>query len=255
MLDRGGSFPREIGKGGIRLTATPPETARDKLIVALDVPGAAEALELNRRLGDEVRWVKVGLELFTAAGPGVVEALRASGRRIFLDLKLHDIPNTVAGAVRSASRLGVDLVTLHAEGGPAMMRAAAAERGPQGSPRLLAVTVLTSLDGSEYPEVYRAGVQDRVRAFARAAHEAGMDGVVASPQELGALAEVLPAGFLRVIPGIRPVGSAADDQARVATPGAALRAGATHLVVGRPITRALDPAAAARAVLQEIAGT
>jgi orotidine-5'-phosphate decarboxylase len=183
----------------------------------------------------------------------VVEALRDSGRRIFLDLKLHDIPNTVAGAVRSASRLGVDLLTVHAEGGPAMMRAAVAERGPQGSPRLLAVTVLTSLDGSEYPEVYRAGVEDRVRAFARAARESGMDGVVASPQELPTLAEELPAGFLRVIPGIRPAGSAALDQARVATPEAALRAGATHLVVGRPITRAPDPGAAVRAILQEIA--
>jgi orotidine-5'-phosphate decarboxylase len=116
------------------------------------------------------------------------------------------------------------------------------------------VTVLTSLDGSEYPDVYRVGVEDRVRAFARAARESGMDGVVASPQELSTLAEELPAGFLRVIPGIRPAGSAAGDQARVATPEAALRAGATHLVVGRPITRAPDPGAAVQAILQEIAG-
>ena len=232
-----------------------PSNPRERLIVALDLPNAHEAVQLATRFGDEVLWVKVGLELFTAAGPSVVAELRRRGRRVFLDLKLHDIPNTVAGAVRSASRLGVDLLTLHAEGGPAMMRAAAEARGASGSPRLLAVTVLTSLDGSEYPGIYRAPVEERVCAFAQAALAAGVDGVVASPRELGALAEVVPPGFLRVIPGIRPAGASLDDQARTATPASALRAGATHLVVGRPITRADDPSAAARAILGEIAAS
>jgi orotidine-5'-phosphate decarboxylase len=197
--------------------------------------------------------VKIGLELFTAEGPPVVTALRERGRRVFLDLKLHDIPNTVAGAVKSASRLGVDLLTLHAEGGPAMMRAAVAARA-NTRVSLLAVTVLTSLDGNEYPGMYRSAIEDRVLTFAEAAVETGMDGIVASPRELAKLVSFVPSDFARVIPGIRPAGSSTDDQARVATPRAALIAGATHLVVGRPITQASDPAAAARSILEEMAG-
>jgi len=229
------------------------DDARQRLIVAFDVPDLSSALELDRRLGNEVGWVKIGLELFTAEGPPVVTALRERGRRVFLDLKLHDIPNTVAGAVKSASRLGVDLLTLHAEGGPAMMRAAVAARA-NTRVSLLAVTVLTSLDGNEYPGMYRSAIEDRVLTFAEAAVETGMDGIVASPRELAKLVSFVPSDFARVIPGIRPAGSSTDDQARVATPRAALIAGATHLVVGRPITQASDPAAAARSILEEMAG-
>ena len=229
------------------------EDARQKLIVAYDVPDLSSALELDRRLGNEIGWVKIGLELFTAEGPPVVTALRERGRRVFLDLKLHDIPNTVAGAVKSASRLGVDLLTLHAEGGPDMMRAAVAARA-NTRVNLLAVTVLTSLDGTEYPAVYRSSVEERVLTFAEAAVEAGMDGIVASPRELAKLASFVPSDFARVIPGIRPAGASTDDQARVATPRAALIAGATHLVIGRPITQAEDPAQAARKILEEMGG-
>jgi len=231
-------------------------TARERLIVAYDVPGFEAALELDRRLEDATLWAKVGLQLFTAAGPGVVEELKTRGRRVFLDLKLHDIPNTVAGGVAAAAAHGVDLLTLHAEGGPAMMQAAAAARDEAGTAlRLLAVTVLTSLDGSEYPQVYRPGpVFDRVLAFARAAAEAGVDGVVCSPLELEDLVPAIPETFLRVTPGIRPTGEALGDQARASSPATALAAGATHLVVGRPISRAADPAAAARAILGEMGG-
>ena len=229
--------------------------ARDRMIVALDVPTAAAALALADRLGDAVLWYKVGLELFTAEGPDVVRALTGRGNRVFLDLKLHDIPNTVAGAVRSVSGLGADFLTVHAEGGPAMLRAAVSARNeaPNSALKLLGVTVLTSLDGTEYPEVYRsADARSRVEVFARAAREAGMDGVVASALELEALAAALPGEFLKVIPGIRPAGTGAGDQARTATPAAALRAGASHLVVGRAITAAPDPPAAAREVLREM---
>jgi orotidine-5'-phosphate decarboxylase len=229
------------------------DDARQKLIVAYDVPDLSSALDLDRRLGNEIGWVKIGLELFTAEGPPVVTALRERGRRVFLDLKLHDIPNTVAGAVKSASRLGVDLLTLHAEGGPAMMRAAVEARADTRV-NLLAVTVLTSLDGSEYPSVYGSGIEDRVLAFAEAAVEAGMDGIVASPRELPKIVSFVPSDFARVIPGIRPAGASTDDQARVATPRAALMAGATHLVIGRPITQAKDPAQAARKILEEMGG-
>jgi orotidine-5'-phosphate decarboxylase len=229
------------------------ETASEKVIVALDVATAEEAQALDRRLGESVRWVKVGLQLFTAVGPAVLAPLRERGRRIFLDLKLHDIPQTVAGAVRSASAHGVQLLTLHAEGGPEMMRRAVEARDAAGGAlELLAVTVLTSLDGTEYPDVYRSRQpRERVLAFAHAAHRAGVDGVVCSPLELETLA-ALPTGFLRVTPGIRPGGGSSDDQARVATPGSAIRAGATHLVIGRPITRAPDPRAAFLSVLEEM---
>lgn len=230
------------------------DTAREKLIVALDFSEAESALALDQRLGDVVRWVKVGLELFSAAGPRVVRALRDRDRQVFLDLKLHDIPNTVVGAVRAAADHGAGLLTLHAEGGPAMMEAACQARDASGSGlRLLAVTVLTSLDGTEYPTVYRSGeVKNRVAAFARAAHEAGVDGVVCSPLELESLAGVVPDEFLKVTPGIRPGGTPTEDQSRVATPAAAMKAGASHLVIGRPITRAHDPSQAVRDILESL---
>src|SRR5262245_16322306 len=237
-------------KGGNRMNL---DDARQRLIVAYDVPNLSSALELDRRLGEDRGWVKIGLELFIAEGPRVVIAFRERGRRVFLDLKLHDIPNTVAGAVKSASRLGVDLLTVHAEGGPAMMRAAAEARA-NTRVNLLAVTVLTSLDGSEYPGLYGTDIEGRVLTLAEAAVEAGMDGIVASPRELPKLVPFVPSDFSRVIPGIRPADASTQDQARVATPRAALMAGATHLVVGRPITQAPDPAKAARMILEEMAG-
>jgi orotidine-5'-phosphate decarboxylase len=238
-----------------RTGSDPRAAVREKLIVALDVPGREEALALDDALGADLRWVKVGLELFTAAGPQIVGDLRERGRQVFLDLKLHDIPNTVAGAVRAAARHGADLLTLHAPGGEAMMEAAVTVRNQtRSSLRLLAVTVLTSLDGSEFPEVHRSpDPGERVRIFAAAAARVGMDGVVCSPRELAILPPDLPQGFLRVTPGIRPAGASAQDQARVATPAASLAAGATHLVVGRAITGAPDPAAALVAVLAEMA--
>jgi len=223
----------------------------ERIILALDRPDRASAFELVDRMPDLV-WVKVGLELFTAEGPAVVRELKRRGKRVFLDLKLHDIPNTVAGAVRSATALGADLLTLHAEGGPAMMRAAVEARGETG-PRLLAVTVLTSLSGEEYPEIYRTtDVAERVRVFAREAESAGVHGVVCSPRELQVVGETVGSGFLRVTPGIRPIGGGLQDQARVATPGAALEAGATHLVIGRAVTAAEDPAAALAAIAAEM---
>lgn len=229
---------------------------RDRIILALDTPDTASALALIDAAGDDLRWAKVGLELFTAEGPPVVRAVRERGKRVFLDLKLHDIPNTVAGAVRSASALGAELLTLHAEGGPAMMRAAAEARDAVRGPKLLAVTVLTSLTGAEYPEVYAdADVGRRVTAFARAAEAAGVDGVVCSPRELDVLRTAVRAGFLRVTPGIRPAGVDAQDQARIATPEAALAAGASHLVIGRAISGAQDPKAALAAIVASLGGT
>lgn len=233
---------------------TTPGDARERLIVAMDLSRADDALRFDAALGEDIRWVKVGLELFTGAGPSVTTSFRDRGRRVFLDLKLHDIPNTVAGAVRAAAGHGVDLLTLHAEGGPEMMEAARRARDETGAPlRLLAITVLTSLDGSEYPDVYRSpDPRERVKAFTRRAVEAGMDGVVCSSLELEAVTRMVPEGFLRITPGIRPAGAGTDDQARIGTPLAALRAGATHLVVGRAITRSEDPHQAVQEVLDEM---
>lgn len=238
------------------MTASAIDLARDRLIVAVDVASREQAKDLRDRLGDEVLWYKLGLELFTAEGPAVVDDFKRAGKRVFLDLKLHDIPNQVAGAVRSACRLGADMLTIHASGGPAMLRSAVEARddiAPDGL-KLLGVTVLTSLDGTEFPDVYRSGdVRSRVRAFADAACHAGVDGAVASTHELDILCAITPHDFLKVIPGIRIAGGASHDQARVATPAAALRGGATHLVVGRAITGAVDPSRGARTVLEEMA--
>ena len=228
---------------------------KDRLIVAYDFPDTETALAFDGQMGDAILWVKVGLELFIAEGPPMIRELTRRGRRVFLDLKLHDIPRTAAGAVHSASKHGAKLLTLHAEGGPQMMRAAVEARDAAGADtQIVGVTVLTSLDGSEYPEVYASrDVGQRVRVLAGAAAEAGLDGIVCSPQELDAVRD-LPGEFLRITPGVRPAGSARDDQARVTTPETAIRAGASRLVVGRPITTAPDPLQAARAVLEEISG-
>jgi orotidine-5'-phosphate decarboxylase len=227
--------------------------AKDRLAVALDVPDTPTALDLVERLGDSCRWLKVGMELYYAGGNALIEELRSRGYRIFLDLKLHDIPNTVAGGIRSVATTGAELLTVHAGGGPAMLAAAAEAALLPGAPRLLAVTVLTSMDASE---LKAAGVcsapADQVLRLARAAKSAGINGLVCSAEEIAALRAELGAEALLVVPGIRPAGSAVNDQRRIATPADAISSGASMLVVGRPITRAANPAEAAWAVLKEI---
>jgi len=226
----------------------------DRLAVALDVPDAAAALALVDRLEGSCRWLKVGMELYYAAGNALVEALRSRGYRIFLDLKLHDIPNTVAGAVRSATAVGAELLTIHATGGGAMLRAAAEAAEAPGSPKLLAVTVLTSMDAGELASVGVASTPaEQALRLARLAKDSGVHGMVCSAEEVASLRHEIGEEVVLVIPGIRPAGASVDDQRRIATPGEAIARGASILVVGRPITRAADPAAAARAVLEEIA--
>jgi orotidine-5'-phosphate decarboxylase len=227
--------------------------AKDRLAVALDVSDGRSALNLADQLGDTVRWLKVGMELYYAAGNSLVAELRRRGYKIFLDLKLHDIPNTVAGGVRSATSAGAELLTVHAGGGGSMLRAAAGAAPGKEAPRLLAVTVLTSMDSAELHAVGVSGSPaDQVLRLARLAWDSGIQGMVCSAEEVAALRKELgPEAFL-VIPGIRPSGTAIDDQRRIATPQDAIAAGASMLVVGRPITKAADPAAAAREILAEI---
>jgi orotidine-5'-phosphate decarboxylase len=231
------------------------EEARKRLIVALDVPDAASAGEMVGQLENTCRWFKVGLELFIAAGPSIVELLAARGHSVFLDLKLHDIPNTVAAAVRSATRLGVKMMTLHAAGGPLMLSAArAALEGVDDPPRLLAVTVLTSMDQAQMNALgLDRSHAEQVELLARMGLEAGIRGFVCSPQEVAGLRTLTGPNGVLVIPGIRPAGAFVGDQKRIATPAEALRLGASYLVVGRPITQAADPAEAAEAILKEMA--
>jgi orotidine-5'-phosphate decarboxylase len=226
-----------------------------ELIVALDVPGTAEALALLDRLPPEVSWYKVGLELFCAEGPAVVQAIRARSKNVFLDLKLHDIPRTVERAVLSTARYGAAMITIHAAGGRAMLKAAAdaARRCPQ-PPRLIAVATLTSLDQRDLADLgIMRPPQVHVMAMADMALKQGIHGMVCSPQEVEGLRARFGTRTLLVTPGIRPAGSDPGDQKRVATPAATVRAGADFLVVGRPILDAPDPAAAARAILKEMA--
>ncbi|WP_420236506.1 orotidine-5'-phosphate decarboxylase [Telmatobacter bradus] len=236
-------------------TYDPLEEARRRLIVALDVPTAKAAIDLVNQLETHCHWFKVGLELFVAAGPSVIEPIVARGHSVFLDLKLHDIPNTVAGAVRSAAQMGASLLTLHGAGGPAMLSAAKqALEGIDNPPQLLAVTVLTSMDQSQLKAI---GVNrtpaEQVELLAKMGIQAGLNGFVCSPEEVARLRKLTgPEGVL-VIPGIRPAGAAVGDQKRIATPAQALRLGASHLVVGRPITQAADPVEAAEAILKEMA--
>jgi orotidine-5'-phosphate decarboxylase len=226
------------------------------------VESLAEADRLLGALDGLVSGCKIGAQLFTAAGPAAVEHARARGFAVFLDLKLHDIPATVGGAVREATRLGVWMLTVHASGGLAMMRsarAAAVAADPGGArPRCVAVTVLTSLDRAalQHDLGLSSTVESQVLRLAGRALEAGLDGCVASPREIRSLRLQLPPSFTIVTPGIRPAAAAvaADDQARAATPAAAIAAGADYLVVGRPITAAPDPAQATRAILEEMAG-
>jgi orotidine-5'-phosphate decarboxylase len=230
--------------------------AQKKLIVALDYPSAQEALELVERLEGVCHWFKVGLELYLASGNTVVEGLLNKGHSVFLDLKLHDIPNTVAGAVRSVASLGADLLTVHASGGPAMLEAAReAAAAISGAPKLLAVTVLTSMDQSQLTAIGIAqNPSHQVLTLAQMAAKAGIPNFVCSPEELTALRPVAGSNGVLVSPGIRPAGADKGDQKRIATPSAAISAGADYLVVGRPITKAQDPRKAAQAILEEIAG-
>jgi orotidine-5'-phosphate decarboxylase len=227
-------------------------TPKDRVIVALDVDTADQARALVDRLSGRVGMFKVGSQLFTAAGPDPVRWLVGRGERVFLDLKYHDIPNTVAHGVAAAVRLGVSLVTVHALGGRAVLEAAVTAR--QGSDtRLLAITILTSHDDDSLSEIGVAGPVDAaVRRLALLAREAGVDGVVCSPHEATLIREACGQEPLIVTPGIRPAGSEKGDQARPATPAAALAAGADYIVVGRPITAAPDPAAAAEAIVAEV---
>jgi orotidine-5'-phosphate decarboxylase len=224
-----------------------------ELILALDVPTREAAAPLLRRLRGSVPWVKIGLQLFTAYGPDYVRELAGEGFRIFLDLKLHDIPHTVARAVDSLSPLPIGMLTVHASGGREML--AAAQRQARPDLLLLGVTVLTSLDAAGLAETGVGGAPEaQVSRLAHLAMQSGLRGLVCSPLEVALLRSQVPAGVSLVTPGIRPAGGApGDDQKRVLTPAAAARAGASHIVVGRPILQAPDPAAAARAIVAELA--
>ncbi len=229
--------------------------ALPRLFVALDTPDPSRAAALARAIGDQAG-IKLGLGFFIANGPAGVALVRRPGQALFLDLKLHDIPNTVAGAVRAALGLAPDLLTLHAAGGRAMMTAAREAADRAGSPpALVAVTVLTSLDESGLTETGQRGpAEEQARHLARLAQAAGLDGAVCSAHEILPLRSALGADFRLVVPGLRPAGAEAGDQARIMTPGQAARLGADWLVIGRPITGAPDPAAALARILDEIQG-
>jgi len=226
-------------------------SSRDRLIVALDVSSAAQAQKIVFSLGDAVSFYKVGMQLYTAEGPSVVRDLVGSGRRVFLDLKYHDIPNTVASAVKEAGKLGVSLLTVHASGGTKMLRAATEAANP--ALQIVAVTVLTSMDEEDLNLVGVPGrVEHQVARLASLALKAGCHGVVSSAREAKTLRASLGNDFLVITPGVRPAGAAHGDQARVVTPAEAIAAGASHIVVGRPITAAPSPALEAEKILQEI---
>jgi len=249
------------------MTSVTMQEAAAKVMVALDKPDAEAALRLASQLQGAGCWMKVGMELFYAAGPGVVRELKSRGFRVFLDLKLHDIPNTVRGGARSIARLGVDLFNVHAAGGTAMMAAAlegvrdaieagdAAVPGPAvQAPLVIAVTQLTSTSQRVLnDEIGIAGsVEDAVIRYARQAKAAGLQGVVASPLEVGAIKAACGADFLTVTPGIRPRGADIGDQSRVRTPKEAVQDGTDYLVIGRPITAASDPSQALQTILKEM---
>ena len=229
--------------------------ARSRLIVALDFPDAASATHLVDQLEGTVQWFKIGLELFISAGPAFLESIVARGHSVFLDLKLHDIPNTVTGAVKSAAALGARMLTVHASGGPAMLIAAReALQGLSDPPELLAVTVLTSMDSTELSAIgNERSPAEQVGLLARMGIEAGIRGFVCSPQEVASLRRLTGPDGVLVIPGIRPAGAAVGDQKRIASPAQALSQGASYLVVGRPITQAPIPAQSAEEILKEMA--
>lgn len=223
------------------------------LITALDVSTEQEAYELVDRIGPAVEWYKVGKQLFTRLGPSIVSGLKARGKKVFLDMKFHDIPNTVGQAVRSAAAIGADLCNVHASGGPAMLRAAA-EAGRETGITVIAVTVLTSMDAGELSAIgLSVTPAEQVLRLAKLTQSCGLPGVVCSALEIPLIQEACGKDFLLVVPGIRPAGASRGDQKRVMTPGEAAQAGAQFIVVGRPIIAAADPAAAAAAVQAELA--
>lgn len=235
--------------------------ADDRLIVALDFHSMEEVKELVDRLGDSVSAYKVGMELYYSVGSESVKWLKEQGKKVFLDLKLHDIPNTVASGLCSLLDLGADMLNVHAGGGFTMMKTAAdrlhaeAEKRGVPCPKLIAVTVLTSISQEEWDDFgFAQNVQIKSIAvrFAKLAQKAGLDGVVASPHETELIHEACGSDFLVVTPGVRPKGSSVGDQSRIATPAAALKAGASHLVVGRPIRQAVDPVKAANDIIKEM---
>lgn len=228
---------------------------KPEIILAVDVPSAAEVAPLLDKLPAELTWFKVGLELFTAEGPAVLQSLTQRQKKVFLDLKFHDIPRTVANAVTSAARLGVNLITVHAIGGRAMLQAAAEAAAAFGTnrPRLVAVTTLTSLNQEDFKDLgITRSVSAQALALTEMALASGIDGVVTSVHEAPALRERFGNTPILVTPGIRPAGADVGDQKRVATPGLAVEAGSTYLVVGRPIVEAADPCQATRAIQAEI---
>jgi orotidine-5'-phosphate decarboxylase len=232
---------------------SPALTARDRLIVALDFPTQVKALALVSVLSDAVSIYKIGLQLYTAVGPAIVQAVAATGAKIFLDLKLHDIPSTVAKAVAAAGELGVQMLTIHLSGGGAMLKAAVEAKAPDLA--LLGVTVLTSATQETLGEIgVSSGVDAQVLRLVELGKKSGVDGLITSPHEVGLLRERLGSEITLVTPGVRPTWAAADDQKRFTTPREALRAGADYLVIGRPITAAPDPRTAVERVVEEMAG-
>lgn len=235
-----------------------PENVTDKLIVALDVSALDEASKLIDRLKGSAGTFKVGSRLFTSTGPDAVKLVKDKGAKVFLDLKFHDIPKTVAEACEAAAEIGADMLTLHAFGGFDMMESAVKpmwSREETGRPILLGVTVLTSLNEAALQDIVGASertIKEEVVLLARLAQSAGLDGVVVSPHEIETVKRVCGAEFVVVTPGVRPKGEDSGDQARVRTPGEAVAAGADHIVVGRPIIQAKDPKGAAVAILKEM---
>jgi len=244
------ALPNRIPNDSARYLSDDP---RQRLIVALDVSTAAAAQKIVAAVGDSALTYKVGMQLYTAVGPQVVRDLVASGRRVFLDLKYHDIPNTVGAAVAEAEKLGVSMLTVHAAGSGKMLRAAADAAKVRTDLIVLAVTVLTSMDGQDLEKIgVRGSVEDSVVRLATLALANGCQGVVTSAREASTIRAELGHNFAIVTPGVRPAGSSIGDQVRVVTPAEAIAAGASHIVVGRPITEAADPAAEARAILGQI---
>ena len=230
-----------------------------RLIAALDFPTVEAAKKAVEEIGDAGAYYKVGMELYYAAGNDMIRFLKEHDKKVFLDLKLQDIPNTVASALKVEARLGVDMINVHAVGGKKMMEAAAkavketAEELGVERPKLIAVTILTSMDEEQFADLnYKNTIPEQVVALAKLAKAAGLDGVVASPKEAAAIREACGPDFLIVTPGVRPAGSALDDQSRVTTPAQAFANGSTHIVVGRPIMKAENRKQAAEAIVEEI---
>jgi len=246
-------IPISVSQGEVLNKSLNKEDPRQRLIVALDVSTAAAARQIVAAVGDSALTYKVGMQLYTAEGPQVVRDLVASGRKVFLDLKYHDIPNTVGAAVREAAQLGVSMLTVHAAGGSRMLQAAVDAAQSKTGLMVLAVTVLTSMDEADVQSVgMLGGVRGAVLRLAELALASGCQGVVASAREAPALRSQLGDAFAIVTPGVRLAGTGHADQRRVVTPAEAIAAGASHIVVGRPITEAADPAAEARAILEQI---